>query len=284
MTPRLCTAQKGLADRMDGVRDRLFPLQKVLLTLGMVLGFCIATTAGAQDFEMSRPLPPPADAQIIGGRPSILSEWPATLVFDANQGACTATIIGPRVILTAAHCVRPGGKGTVNWANGTVRAECDHHPGYRRQDSLDIALCLTSTVMTFPPQAGPERLSSDPLSPPAATQLLLQGFGCRRVGGGGAIGVLYEGDATVEDAADLTPVIVTLGGAAVCYGDSGGSSFLVNGLRRQVVGVNARGDILERSFLTAVAHPAVLRFIRSWMAEKQVGICGLTPNLTGCHA
>jgi secreted trypsin-like serine protease len=52
---------------------------------------------------------PTAQASIVGGRASSIAEFPSLAFIEAHQGqsgfACTGTVVAPRVVLTAAHCV-----------------------------------------------------------------------------------------------------------------------------------------------------------------------------------
>ena len=81
--------------------------------------------------------------------------WPAiqkiVAVVGRNLVACTATLVGPRVLLTAAHCIGESGKVALQFVDAVWIApekligECTRHPGYRpqgRQAFLDYALCL----------------------------------------------------------------------------------------------------------------------------------------------
>lgn len=242
--------------------------------------------AQAQDFIMHRPAPPPAGVEIIGGRPSVLSNWPATLaVTGSSLGNCTATIIGPRVVLTAAHCVRTGWRGEIRWAGAKVSVRCDRHPRYMGGREFDVALCLTDTALAFPTGQAPERLSASIAPPAQQAPLLLQGYGCRRVGGDGPSGVLWEGDTRVLESAAEARVVTTQGGAAVCFGDSGGAAYERAGdLRRVIIGVNARGDIVAKSWLTNLAHPDITQFVTAWMRRNDAQVCGLTAHLAPCHA
>lgn len=57
-----------------------------------------------------------AQASIVGGREATIAEFPSLAYIEARQGkggfACTGTVVSPRVILTAAHCVEDIERGT----------------------------------------------------------------------------------------------------------------------------------------------------------------------------
>ncbi|MGN6276551.1 MAG: S1 family peptidase [Solirubrobacterales bacterium] len=59
-----------------------------------------------------------AGASIVGGREATIAEFPSLSYIEAIEDkhhgfACTGTVVAPRVILTAAHCVEAIEKGTI---------------------------------------------------------------------------------------------------------------------------------------------------------------------------
>lgn len=58
-----------------------------------------------------------AGASIVGGRAATIEEFPSLSYIEAHQGkhgfACTGTVVAPRVVLTAAHCVEEVENGTI---------------------------------------------------------------------------------------------------------------------------------------------------------------------------
>lgn len=259
-----------------------------ILAAASVSAAAEAPTDAPVGFNMEPPQPDLGlSPQIIGGRkvahPDL--DYPATLKFNGGAGPCTSTVIGPQVILTAAHCVLPGQKGTVTIGGSVTNVTCDHHTGYDSDYKLDIALCRTDSPVVLPGVDSPYETLADALTLVSkGSPALLLGYGCRQTLGGGPAGVLYEGDTTVAAIDSNDPYIETRGGAAVCYGDSGGAAFFAISQReRRVFGINSQGDLLNRSLLSAVAQIKILTFIKDWRTLNGVQVCGLDP-IAHCHA
>ncbi len=60
---------------------------------------------------------PTAGASIVGGHPVTIEEFPSLAYIEAVEGrhgfSCTGTVVAPRIVLTAAHCVENIEKGTI---------------------------------------------------------------------------------------------------------------------------------------------------------------------------
>ncbi len=74
----------------------------------VVVGAALALVTAAPAATAGPVVPPPSDPgmapQIIGGQPATNAPWAARLFVNGQQN-CSATIIAPRYILTARHCV-----------------------------------------------------------------------------------------------------------------------------------------------------------------------------------
>jgi trypsin len=69
---------------------------------------------------------PVAQASIIGGRTASIVEFPSLAFIEAREGksgfACTGTVVAPRVVLTAAHCVENLDRGLLTAAGSYALA------------------------------------------------------------------------------------------------------------------------------------------------------------------
>ena len=267
---------------------------------------------------MERPGSPDSETLIIGGRRvQDAKEWPATFKFGQDEDEfCTATAVGPRVILTAAHCLPDGAKGHVVVNDTRSKIVCNHHPQYTscpktpaefsdpsscpagKTTSADYALCLADMPLAIKEY---ESVNTNAALPESASVITLTGYGCNQDGGfDGGFGYLFEGETQVETLpAGAEPLqwssyyIITKGNAALCYGDSGGPSYKlldVSGKSRLLIGVNSRSNMKEDdlSYLSATNLSAFTTWARDWAKERTkdgviVQICGLHTGVSGCH-
>jgi hypothetical protein len=225
-----------------------------------------------RDLDQSSPA---ASAELRHGRIADSRQWPASLyaTFETPGGtaACTAAIVGPQAVLTAAHCVPDSGRITVAFAGRAYRAACEVHPQYvaRSDDSADFGLCKTERPFAAPDRIRFETINTAPmddlLRTPESRRILLSGYGCISdiIAEDETDGNYRIGFNTVEETSNsaerrrgddyyagrednnlLTSEDPEL--ANLCPGDSGGPAFqATNGSdgpysRRSIVGVNSR--------------------------------------------
>lgn len=244
-------------------------------------------------------------------------DFPANKYARSGNSACSSTLVGPEVLKTAAHCVRDGGTMTFSHDGKTYQSRCTHHRDYDftswlvldaaltdgvpfkevvprriltteqlRNATADWALCKVSapvTGLTY------ETFARDPKLLVKGGKLLLAGFGCTNPGGGGGNDGKYRtGQAEITDlpGPGQDHDIVTRGGGALCFGDSGGEAAVQVGqteAERLYVGVNSRGDIRRMSYLPAVTQPTFQEFAEKWSSDNGVKLCGYHSDLQGCR-
>jgi secreted trypsin-like serine protease len=251
------------------------------------LPICVFSFGGTWAADFVAPQEPyGATGEVIGAKPATPEEWPATFIFSSAAGGCTGTAIGQRVILTAAHCVSNGGPGTVTVKDKKIAIVCDHHPAYGTANSTtDFALCYVKEPLSgfvF------ETIDTSLAHARLGQSVTLLGYGCVETGGvDHTYGVLHVGIAeVVRKPAGENVDTVTKGGAAVCFGDSGGAAYYVtreNGEGRTIIGVNSRGDISRYSFISSTATGTFVEWAVDWAQKHGAVICGINLEAKGCH-
>jgi hypothetical protein len=214
---------------------------------------------------------------VINGEEVAPGERPDIVVIRTGNSGCTASIAGPRVLITASHCGANNGK-TVFTANGkNYEGKFLRSPLYPKQDH-DVAVVVATADIDL----GSKPYTTVGGSPKAGDKLTIYGFGCTTAGGGGGNdGKLRKGEATITGFSGFD--FVSTSGAALCYGDSGGPDYAVDpkdGKSKQV-SVNSKGDIAKTNYTARLDTQETAKFLEDVIAQNKVDICGVNKNCDG---
>ncbi|HET7418480.1 MAG TPA: serine protease [Solirubrobacterales bacterium] len=91
-----------MTNNLQAVRVRGEARKQTAVVLALVALAVLALPAAASAEATAK-------ASIVGGRSATIAEFPSLAFIEAREGkqgfACTGTVVAPRVVLTAAHCV-----------------------------------------------------------------------------------------------------------------------------------------------------------------------------------
>ena len=250
-----------------------------------LLGFVICAGCGVSE----RPFGTHRQA-IVGGTQSLTDSSVFMLDISGNNGAttrCSATLIAPRTLLTAAHCADPAMMGatslTIIASNAPTAAEVMPgvntvrvtqtrlHPVWNAAAAGlggDLALLLLDSPQTIPPSPW----SRDSLTSLGGEPVRAVGYGSDAIDAG--TGTRRTVELTIRQ---LTPELIALGNfvdKGICHGDSGGPTFHTfgDGVER-LIGVHSftRGDDCLDGADTRLDAKAP--FILQWLSEFEEN-CG----------
>lgn len=230
------------------------------------------------------------DDLVIGGRNAEPGEFPEVLFVRATASRCTATVVGPNMVLTAAHCAHEGERiySARSWEKPheefQLDALCTRHPKYSLQKGYDLALCNTWQPMGI----RPARIAGAEDAPLRNDDVFLLGYGGTIIGGGGGNdGILRVGKARIDALPTLyRKWFIVDGDSALSFGDSGGPTMKwmrhTRAGEHTVLGVNSRGNILDTSLIAPVYTEKARKWMHDVSARTGAKICGISINQEGC--
>jgi Trypsin len=224
--------------------------------------------------------------QIRNGKSQDETKWPATLKFLVNGNLyCTATIVGDKVVITAAHCVPKHSTFKVQLGQEFYHQEfsldCTIDPRFNSWTyAFDTAMCLQTGQDPFPATLKRESIDLHLTKLYRDQTLFLLGYGCRVDGDKTTAGYLYGGNVTLLGVAQSPGGHVTATGKPIlCPGDSGGAAYAGDpdnpaGKKRAIVGINSLYNAsFYQSYITPLSTEA-RQFIEDWITVNGVSVCG----------
>lgn len=178
-------------------------------------------------------LTPPEPATVAHGSLAMPCQWPTVVSYRTGEDKCSATLVHPRVVVTAAHCLETGSPGRVRFgeqyqpASFIVDVErCSFDPDYPRTHSpaSDIGFCVLAEPV--------EGIPTTPLLAGCETEWLHAGLPAVIVGFGQTqsdpeFGVKrYAFTTLASELRDDGTILVGDAEVNACLGDSGGPAFV----------------------------------------------------------
>ena len=215
-----------------------------------------------------------------------LAPYVVTVLDKSGGGAsfCTASVIAPDVVLTAAHCVSNlsntrvffrGGQGQlVLFDVASIAVHPEFRPNIGRKHLISIDLALLRLAESLPPTFKPIELTE---SGPVATgqPFRIAGFGRADESVSGTSGVLRAG--ILVASGPKSPVLVWLTdpdgtGLGGCTGDSGAPVLAIGQPALVAVAIRAKGNngyscgAMTEAVLIGPQMPWVRKTLQAWGA------------------
>lgn len=235
-----------------------------LLILFLVLNFCVALSASASSNH---------DLFVVSGKQSSNSSIHTKHVVKLiGKGLCSGTIISENAILTAAHC--ESSFGEINFGIGEksrkVTAKAVHED-YNEAEKRTPDIAVIFFEGGLPNGFEPMEMATDDNISEEIFEVFIAGFG---QDGSKSAGVLKHFKSFASSEYSDTGLLLVQNNASgsACFGDSGGTTYIVENGKTLLVGVNntigpefEEGAFCKTKFLFSASVP----FYQDWISEQQ---------------
>ncbi len=221
-------------------------------------------------------------AKLINGKPVTKGTFKEVIMTHWDGYSCSATIVGPRVVILAAHCSKPHDYISFNYNHKVYAAQFFMSSLYKPDDlekDHDVAVGIVDEVIENVKPAtigGKAWVGSD---------ITLLGYGCLDgSGAGGNDGILRIGNSRITELSQYVMISKRDDGAVLCFGDSGGPTFLMENGKRLFLGNHAASNLRDTNFDTRADAKATHEFLADIAAQENVDICGINVTCPSLEA
>jgi V8-like Glu-specific endopeptidase len=257
--------------------------------LRFAFGLCLASELLLACGPAPREAPGTEAQAIIGGQADTtdLFVFLIDMTFDnGNTAVCSATLIGSKSLLTAAHCIDPKRQcatsvtiQAMNGASSQTTPPCDYvtvtsyalHPQWDPTAMTSPYDCAMLLLPGPPSNGAPEPWNTAALGNFTGETVRAVGYG-RTAACTADTGIRHDVSVTVNSVAADSFAFGASGTAGICSGDSGGPSLYTfsDGVERQV-GLHSYTTSAACGDGVDVRTDFVASFISGWLATNDPG-------------